>query len=194
MRRNKRGKQALWRWRSNPLRRRDDIVEAWIVLAVWTVVALGGTLAGLVTARAADESFARQRAGLQPVRAVLVKDAAPAVPAAEGVSYARVAATVRWTGADGSPRSSRALVDAGQKAGAKVQVWANGQGKLTTEPATVTEAAFSAALLGAAAALGLGGVTYAAGRGVRGRLERRRLDRWGREWDRVGPQWARRTP
>ncbi|MFC8358546.1 hypothetical protein ACFUIY_01615 [Streptomyces griseorubiginosus] len=39
-----------WRRRSNPLRRRGDLLEARIVLTVWAVVAVGGTIAGLVTA------------------------------------------------------------------------------------------------------------------------------------------------
>ena len=34
MRKAKRTSQRWWRWRSNPLRRHTDIVEAWIVLAV----------------------------------------------------------------------------------------------------------------------------------------------------------------
>lgn len=34
-------RKRFWRWRSNPLRRHDDIVEAWIVLAVWAVIAIG---------------------------------------------------------------------------------------------------------------------------------------------------------
>ncbi|MPY40171.1 hypothetical protein FNH04_09685 [Streptomyces phyllanthi] len=42
-----------WRWRSNPLRRRDDVIEAWIVVAVWTVMVLGGALVGAVTASTA---------------------------------------------------------------------------------------------------------------------------------------------
>ncbi|MGW7169616.1 hypothetical protein ACWGH3_30930 [Streptomyces sp. NPDC054884] len=46
MRKAKRTRQRWWRWRRNPLRRQADIVEAWIVLAVWTVIVLGGTLVG----------------------------------------------------------------------------------------------------------------------------------------------------
>jgi hypothetical protein len=34
MGRNRRMKRRLWRLRSNPLRRHDDVVEAWIILVV----------------------------------------------------------------------------------------------------------------------------------------------------------------
>lgn len=62
----RRTKKTLWRWRSNPLRRRDDVLEAWLVLAVWALIAVGGTLAGVLTARAADDVFAQQRAERTP--------------------------------------------------------------------------------------------------------------------------------
>lgn len=35
-------RRSLWRWRRNPLRRREDVLEAWILLIVWLVVALAG--------------------------------------------------------------------------------------------------------------------------------------------------------
>jgi hypothetical protein len=36
-------------------------------------------------------------------------------------------------------------------------------------------------------------VPFAGGRVVRGRLERRRMDQWDTEWERVGPQWGWKT-
>lgn len=79
MRRTKRVRQLLWRWRSNPLRRHDDLVEAWVVLAIWLVMVIGGTLTGLLTAHAADASFSRLRHERHPVQAVLVASKAQAV-------------------------------------------------------------------------------------------------------------------
>lgn len=32
---DKPARMRFWRWRSNPLRRHDDIVEAWLVPTVW---------------------------------------------------------------------------------------------------------------------------------------------------------------
>ncbi|MDQ0958132.1 hypothetical protein QFZ66_002010 [Streptomyces sp. B4I13] len=191
--RTKRTSHLLWRWRSNPLRRRDDVVEAWIVLAVWTVIALGGTLVGVVTAHAADESFAQLRAHRHAVRAVLVESTADAVLSEEGAFGERVRAKVRWTASDGSSRTGRTLVDAGQRAGSRFVVWTDDEGRLTTEPQSASEASVEAACLGTLAALALGGLTYGAGRAARWRLDQRRTDQWGRQWEQIGPQWRRKT-
>ncbi|WP_406164658.1 hypothetical protein [Streptomyces sp. NBC_00996] len=203
MPRGKYARKRLWRWRNNPLRRHDDIVEAplrrhddiveaWIVLAVWTVVAVGGTVAGLVTAHAADEVFARQRAERHFARAVLLNDVPRSVTAIGGTTDRRMA-SVRWTNPDGSTRTGRTLVSTGLKAGSRVTVWHDDQGRLTLAPTGATEAANESGFLGATAAAALTGMAFGAGAVVRWRLDRRRVDEWGREWDLVGPRWSHRT-
>ncbi|MBE8471895.1 Rv1733c family protein [Streptomyces justiciae] len=193
MRGGRRTKQWWWRWRSNPLRRRDDVLEAWLVLIVWALVAVGGTLAGVGAAHAADETFARQRAERTPVRAVLLADV-PRTTGAKGSMYSdRAAAKVRWTAADGSLRTGSTLVDAGSKAGSSVTVWTNRQDDLTTRPPGPSDAAVEAGFLGAGAALALSGLVIGAGATVRWRLDRRRVAGWGTEWDMVGPEWGHRT-
>ncbi|MCT9080190.1 hypothetical protein [Streptomyces fulvoviolaceus] len=187
-----RAKKRLWRWRSNALRRRDDIVEAWIVLAVWVVVAVGGALAGLVTAHAADDAFARQRAERHSVRAELLTDV-PASATSAGTTSRHALAKIRWTTPDGDTRTDKTLVGTDQKAGAEVVVWLDGRGDLATEPPSPTEAAVEAGVLGTAAALGLAGTAFGAGALARWRLDRRRIDQWGREWDLVGPRWGHKT-
>ncbi|MDH6522250.1 hypothetical protein [Streptomyces sp. SAI-090] len=189
----KKATKRLWRWRSNPLRRRDDVVEAWIVLAVWTVIALAGTLAGVVTAHAADAVFAQQRAERSPVRAILLTDAPRTISAIGGAGGDQTRAAVRWTAPDGSVRTGRTLVDAGQNAGSRTTVWTSAQGDLSTRPPSPAGAAVEAGGLGASAALALAGVVYGTGRAARGWLERRRIDQWGTEWALVGPQWGHKT-
>ncbi|MFF4585361.1 hypothetical protein [Streptomyces sp. NPDC001388] len=185
-------RKRLWRWRSNPLRRHDDIVESWIVLAVWTVFTVGGTAAGLVTAHAADEVFAQQRAERQPVRAVLLTDVPLGTATLGGTSDRRMT-KVRWTASDGSTRTGRTLVDAGLEAGSRVTVWQDARGRLTAEPPSSTEAAIESGFLGTAAAAGLAGLAFGSGAVARWRLDRRRIDQWGREWDQVGPRWGHKT-
>ncbi|MEV7074738.1 hypothetical protein ACIQJT_26175 [Streptomyces sp. NPDC091972] len=182
----------FWRWRSNPLRRRDDIVEAWIVLAVWTVMALGGTAAGLAATHTADEVFARQRAERFPVGAVLLTDESQRTSAVRPGS-GRSLGAVRWKAPDGSVRTDWTLVDTGLRAGSRVMLWQNGQGTLVTAPPSTREAAVEAGVVGALAGLALAGAVHAAGTLARWRLDRRRVEAWGREWDLVGPQWGRRT-
>ncbi|MFK4105321.1 hypothetical protein ACI2L1_35705 [Streptomyces sp. NPDC019531] len=187
----KRGRKRLWRWRSSPLRRHDDKVEAWIVLAMWMVIAVGGAIVGLVTAHACDNVLTRQRAERHSSSALLLTD----VPgtASAGASSDRALAKVRWTLPDGTARTGRTLVDTGQKAGAHVVVWLDAKGGLTTEPPGPVEAGFEAALMGMAAALALAGGVYGVGAAARWRLDRRRIDAWGREWEQIGPRWCHRT-
>ncbi|CAM5576513.1 Rv1733c family protein [Streptomyces aurantiogriseus] len=186
-----RTKQRLWRWRSNALRRRDDVIEAWIVLAVVTVMTLGGVVVGAVTAHTADNVFARQQAEKHSIRAVLV-DYVP-LTVSRAVTSDQVRAKVRWTTADGSTRTGTTRVDAGYKAGSDVVVWTDGQGDLTSRPASSGEATARAALIGTTAALAFGGMTFGAGAIARWRLDRRRIEQWGREWDLVGPRWGHKT-
>ncbi len=186
----RRTRQRWWRWRSNPLRRHADVVEAWIVLLVWTVIALGGTLVGLVTFHAADESLAQLRRERHSVPAVLVKNTAGAVPTGEATASQRVRAEVRWTASDGSARSGWTLLDSGHKPGSTVVVWMNSHGQLAEEPPTADAAAAEAAILGIGAALAFGGLAFGAGRLARWRLDQGRYEQWGREWAQIGPQWG----
>ncbi|MER7187405.1 hypothetical protein ABT404_49455 [Streptomyces hyaluromycini] len=182
----------LWRWRSNPLRRHDDIVESWIVLAAWVAFAVGGAVAGLVTAHAADEVFAQQRAERQPVRAVLLETVPRTAPAI-GMTTDRRPTTVRWTTPGGSTRTGRTLVDAGLRAGSEVTVWQDGHGRLAPAPPDPTEAAIESGFLGATAAAALGGLVFGGGAVARRLLDRRRIDAWDRQWALVGPRWGHQT-
>ncbi|WP_406173961.1 hypothetical protein [Streptomyces sp. NBC_00996] len=193
MRRTKCAGQLLWRWRSNPLRRHNDVVEAWIILVVWTVIALGGTLVGVMAGHAADESFGQLRHERHSVSAVLVENTARIAPTAEGTAHDWVRATVRWTTPDGSTRTGRALVDSGHRAGSRVVIWLDSGGRPTTEPPTAWAAAFEAGMLGAGAAAAFAGLAFATGRVAQWRLDQRRYAEWGREWDRLGAQGGRKT-
>lgn len=192
MHRTRRVRKLLWRWRSNPLRRRDDVVEAWVVLAVWALVAVGGTVTGLLASRAADDVFARQREEREPVRAVLLADV-PQSTSGLGAESERMPGTVTWTAPDGSTRSGRTLVDTGTKAGSRVVVWQDRQGRPATRPPSAGAAALEAGVLGTAAGCALAGAVIGAGAVARWRLEQRRLDAWGREWTTVGPRWGHKT-
>ncbi|MFS4092963.1 hypothetical protein [Streptomyces sp. AF1A] len=185
--------KRLWRWRSNPLRRHEDVVEAWVVLTVWVVVAVAGAFAGLVTARSAEHEFAQQRAHRHTVRAVLAADAPHGISGAWSTD-GRVQGSVRWTAPDGTPRTGRTLVDGGLKAGAPVTVWLDDRGRLTLSPPTGrVEGHVEAALFGVSAVLAVAAPVLGAGAFARARLDRRRMARWDREWDLVGPQWGPRT-
>ncbi|MFJ3672823.1 hypothetical protein ACIPSE_40825 [Streptomyces sp. NPDC090106] len=182
----------LWRWRPNPLKRRADTVEAWVVLGAWLLTVLAGVFAGVTAAGAVEDTLAKERAEWRPVRAGLT---ARAPGAADGDSSAAgggmVWADVRWTAPDGTPRTGQARVGPDSPAGTAVTVWTDPQGRLVTRPATVGQAHLRAALVGALVGVSAATLPFVGGRLLCGRLLRRRIDQWGMEWAWFGPLWGR---
>ncbi|WP_327341440.1 hypothetical protein [Streptomyces europaeiscabiei] len=192
-RRAKASRVWFWRWRRNPLRRRSDSVEAWIVLGIWTLALLGGFAAGQWALRSAEDSIASRSAEVHTVSAVLTEDA-PKTPGVttSGTGGDLVWAKVSWTSADGATHTGRARVEPGGKAGTTATVWTDGTGKLVSEPATATEAMLESAFAGVLAGTGVGAGVLLCGWLVRRHLERRRTGEWETEWKQVGPQWRKR--
>jgi len=185
-----RGPRALlWRWWPNPLRRRSDRLEAWTVLATWLLVLLAGMVAGLAAAQSVERTLARERVEWRPVPALLTERA----PGTREAGVERVWAKVRWTAPDGSAHEGQTRVDPGSTAGTPVTVWTDLDGLLVTRPATEAQAGLRAAMIGILIGVSAAAVPFAGGRVVRGRLERRRMDQWDTEWERVGPQWGWKT-
>ncbi|MGW3989483.1 Rv1733c family protein [Streptomyces sp. NPDC004830] len=173
-----------WRWRHNPLRRRVDVVEAWVVLAGWLLALLGGLLAGLAAAAAVDRAVERQRAESHEVRAVLVRDA-PGPSAARAANDNRVWGKVRWTAPDGSLHQEQARVPPRAEAGSTVPVWVNRAGDLTGPPVSGGEAWLHASMGGVLAGAFVGGTVLGTLWLTRLALDRRRSAMWDAEWERV---------
>lgn len=182
----------LWRWRRSPLRRPCDVVEAWVLLAAWLLAVVGGVIVGLVTAGEADRAFEQQGALRREVPAVLVEGAAGARPASV-VDDGRVWVSVRWTAPDGSKRVGRTTVAPDTPAGARVSVWTDSRGALTSPPLSPGNRLLEAALLGALATAVTDGAVWACAHVVRERLNRRRMDQWAEEWERIDTQWRPKT-
>ncbi|MDQ0989165.1 hypothetical protein [Streptomyces sp. V3I7] len=178
----------LWRWRTNPLRRTGDVVEAWVLLAAWVLAVLGGALAGVTAALNVDHTLTVRRAQVHTVSAVLTGDA-KAPSSTTGYDDGRAWETVRWRSADGTVHTGRAEVDAGARAGSRVTVWTDRADRMVPRPLTETESAVQAALTGVLVAPITGAMVWTGGRLVRGCLFRRRLAEWDAEWKRVEPQW-----
>ncbi|MFE2278267.1 hypothetical protein ACFXAE_13665 [Streptomyces sp. NPDC059454] len=182
----------LWRWRRNPLRRRSDLAEAWLVLATLVLALLLGAFSGLTAAGAVDGSLAERRERATPVPAVLAEDAAGlSVPVTEN-GDGGVWAKVRWTAPDGTGRTGRAEVDPGSPEGTGVTVWTDPAGRLVSAPPDGAEARFQTVMAGATVAVAAGGLVLLGGRLVRARLQLRRLAEWETEWRRVEPSWRKR--
>lgn len=182
----------LWRWRRNPLKRRADVVEAWVVLGAWLLTVLAGVSAGLVAARSVEHGLARERAAWRPVVARVV-GRAPGTSVVRGQASAgdRVWAKVRWTVSDGSTHTGQIRVAPGSRAGTPVTVWSDPQGHLVSRPTSSSAAAFRGALIGCLVGVSAAAVPFVGGLALRGRLERRRMHAWDTEWARLGPQWGR---
>lgn len=182
----------LWRWRRNPLKRRADKMEAWVVLGAWLLTALLGVFAGTGATRSVEQSLARERVEWQPVEARLVAEAPGTFAGQSGAASSdRVWAKVRWAAPDGSSRTGQVRVRPGSPSGTPVTVWTDPQGRLVTRPATEAQAALRASLIGALVGIGAAFVPFVTGRMLCGRLERHRIDQWDTEWARFGPLWGR---
>ncbi|MEV6738783.1 hypothetical protein AB0N14_18340 [Streptomyces sp. NPDC051104] len=179
----------LWRWRRNPLRRRSDALEAWVVLAVWAVTVVGGVLTGWAATHSVERGLAEERARWHPVVALLTQDA----PKGGAAGGQRVWAKVRWTGQDGSSHAGQARVAAGSPTGTAVTVWTDPEGSLVTQPATESQAQVRAATVGLLVGAGAAAVPFVGGRILRERMERRRMAQWDEAWARFGPLWGRMT-
>ncbi|WBO67953.1 hypothetical protein O1G22_36620 [Streptomyces camelliae] len=181
----------LWRWRRNPLRRRADVIEAWLVLGTWLLTALAGVFAGLAAAGSVEDGLARERADWRPVVARVVEPVRAASPAqSHTVVGEPVWAEVRWTAADGSVHTGQVRVRPGSAAGTPVTVWTDPQDRLVSRPTSASESAFRGALIGALVGVSAAAVPFAGGLALRRRLERRRMEAWDTEWARLGPQWG----
>ncbi|MEU0781957.1 hypothetical protein ABZ341_10250 [Streptomyces sp. NPDC006173] len=182
-------KRWLWRWRRNPLRRRGDALESWVLLVAWVFTLFGGVVTGLAATQAVEDGLTGQRAAWHSATARLTEDAPPTTESGARVVWAKA----RWTTADGAPRSGQVRVRTGSAAGTPVAVWTDREGRLVSRPATAAQARVRASLVGALVGVSAAGIPFATGRLVRAGLERRRLDQWDTEWRRIGPLWSRMT-
>ncbi|MGI5198356.1 Rv1733c family protein [Streptomyces sp. CA-288835] len=182
----------LWRWRSNPLRRRVDVVEAWLLLGAWLIALVGGLIAGLAAAEAVSRSVDRQREERRPVTAVLAENAPERSPT-ESVGDDLVWATVRWKTPDGNARTGEAQVKPEAKKGTRTTVWTDRDGTLMPQPLNEAEAVLQAVSAGLLAATGAGGAVWLTAWTVRGRLDQRRMREWDAEWERADMRWGGRT-
>ncbi|MFH8342091.1 hypothetical protein [Streptomyces sp. AM6-12] len=179
-----------WRWRSNPLRRRCDVVEAWAALIVavllFVVAPLVGAAAGLYAQDRGAATAAAQRAARHQVRATVVGDPS-AVRAGRGHPHR---AEVRWTEAGQTPRTAMARVPAGTPAGGTVSVWVDSRGQVVAAPASGAAVLQHAVTVGVCAAAGAGGLVFLGHTVARRVALRHRLAEWEREWARTGPRWT----
>jgi hypothetical protein len=161
----------------NPLRRRTDKIEAWLVTLTLVVFLTGAPVLSMMAGRAWVTGQSGHR-----VSAVLLQAAPPVtglVPA-------------RWIAPDGRMRTGRIPVSRGLAAGRTVSLWVNAAGSPTgpalNHRAVLGREAMAAVFVPAA----LGWVLLYLAEVGRLVLDRRRLADWDAAWAVVGPQWTKR--
>ncbi|MGW7236715.1 Rv1733c family protein [Streptomyces sp. NPDC054804] len=185
-----------WRWRHNPLRRRSDLVEAWIALSVAVLLCVGAPLVGAVAGLWAHErarSVATvERAERHMVRAVVVGSTPEQLPTAEGGDREHAYQTdVRWTEPGKGTKTVLARVPAGTRAGDTVDVWFDRRGHGVAPPPDEVAVWQHTVTVGLCGTGGAAAVVLL-GHGVVRRVAlRHRLAEWEQEWARTGPDWTR---
>jgi hypothetical protein len=171
----------LWRWRRNPLRRRSDIAEAWLVLLTAVVMVVAAPVVALVATHSLDQALQRlareeDRARHRTVAVLLDDPSWQAAWGVEGDSHAF--ARVRWRAPDGTVRQDRARVETSKHLGQTTRIWTDARGHLTAPPLTPGQAHLRARLAGVA----IGGTVclllLSARIAVVRRLDQTRMSEW----------------
>jgi hypothetical protein len=183
-------------WDGNPLRRRSDLIAAWLLPAAIAVFLILSTVAVLVigsvlrTDNAAAWRYANQH--WQQVRGRLTASAPGPDQTDNGANAWTVPAPANWTW-DGRRHAGTVPAIAGSTVNTPVTVWLDHKGRVQTPPMTATQLGSrvleTRIVVLAMLALLLTFGTAAANSA----LERRRVRSWETEWIQVEPKWSRQA-
>jgi hypothetical protein len=178
----------------NPLRRRADLIEAWLAPATIVVFLALCPLVVVVTGMTvrADNAAARQaQQSWQPVKAVVL-DAVPGPEMSDHGANTWLTWTPAYWTAGGHEWIGEVPAPAGSRAHSTVTAWLGPAGNVETPPLTAAGArsrVVDATLIALAALVVLLAIMTAVARRV---LDRHRLAGWETAWMSVGPVWSRR--
>jgi hypothetical protein len=177
----------------NQLRRRSDVVEAWILpAAIALFLALCPLLALGASTWVHDEYAAAQQAerSWHRVTAVLLQAVPGPLMSDNGANTWLTWTPARWT-ENGSTHVGQVPADAGSSAGSTVSVWLDRAGNVEAPPLNPGQVGDRVVLAGVIVITSF--AAFLAFLGLIGRrvLDRRRLASWGTAWLSVGPQWSR---
>jgi hypothetical protein len=176
----------------NPLRRRLDLIDGWLVPTVIAAfIALGPLLAGGVGLWVHADNAAAQRAerSWHEVRAVVLAPVPGPATSGNGSNSWLAWAPARWT-ADGRPQTGNVPAPAGTSQDAVVPVWLNRAGRVQVPPLTAGAARARVVIAALFALASLGVLLTILAALARWLIDRRRLAGWEAAWRSVGPQWS----
>lgn len=177
----------------NPLRRGSDRVEGAVragavllaILSCVFAVPLGIAEAKVLRLRAIEELATRSQ-----VSAVLLS-ASRDTGLASRLNGERSNVPVRWLDAVKRTHTGEVPVEAGARAGSRVMIWIDAEGRLTHAPLTLDAAKVGAGLIGLSTAFAGAMVAVVGSLLARACLDRRRYRQWERDWARFGRDWRR---
>jgi hypothetical protein len=180
----------------NPLRRRLDLIDGWLVPTVIAAfLALGPLLAGGVGLWVHADNAAAQRAqrSWHEVPAVVLQAVPGPVMADSGTGTGSgswlVWTPARWT-AGGRAQTGNVPAPAGTSRGAVVPVWLNRAGRVQAPPLTAGAARDRIVVAALFALASLAVLLTILAVVARWLLDRRRLAGWEAAWRSVGPRWS----
>jgi hypothetical protein len=176
----------------NPLRRRLDLIDGWLLPAVIAAfLILGPLVVGGVGLWMHADNAAAQRAQRtwHEVPAEVLQPVPGPVMSGNGSSSWLVWTPARWT-ADGRTRVGDVPVPAGTSEDAAVPVWLNRAGQVQPPPLTAARARNRIVLAALFALASLAALLMLLAAAAHWLLDRRRLAGWEAAWRSVGPQWS----
>jgi len=182
----------------NPLRRRVDKIETYVVLVLVALFTLAAPVAAWRTGQVAYRDGVRteriEQAEWTRTEAILTGVGTPVRSHADSVRLVRVPA--RWTAPDGTARTGYLSVAAGSRVGTRVPIWVDRSGRRVAAPQTHAGTVAKAAMLAGLVVLGIGGLLIGVAILLRRACDRRRLADWQSAWLRTEPLWTgrRRAP
>ncbi|MEU7581050.1 hypothetical protein AB0B50_26005 [Streptomyces sp. NPDC041068] len=191
---------GLWRWRHNPLRRRTDLVEAWLALAALVLIVVAVPVVGALTTSLSRDalltSVRQQREERHAITGTVLRkaDSPPLDPDPETSSardaHSRVHA--RWTAPNGALRSGVVLSDLKSPSpGDHFRLWTDEEGRVVGRPLDSATATTHAVIAGFGAATMSVALVEGARRFVLWRVMRGRYARLDQAWAKAGPDWGR---
>ncbi|MGB6455575.1 MAG: hypothetical protein WBH47_13950 [Streptosporangiaceae bacterium] len=176
----------------NALRRRSDVLEAWLLPAAVVVFLVLCPLVAVLTGlwvRADNAAVQRAQQSWHTVPAVLLRAAPGPQFTDQGANTWTTWEPARWT-VNGRQHTGSIPVAAGSPAGSTQTVWLDGRGQVHVPPQTqarLSETVDAAMLIAVAGVAVVVGALMLLGRWF---LDRRRLASWEAAWLAVGPRWS----
>ena len=178
----------------NPLRRRSDRVETYLLGGLFAAGIAGAPFAaqaaGHVTYAALLRTERVQQATRHQVRAELLQQAGNTTVSGSEFDIS-VPVRARWTAATGAPRTGQLMAPVGSARGTTVTVWTDSSGALVNPPLQPGQVAGQADLAAAGAIAGIGILYLCEAVIIRQVLNRRRMAAWDADWALTEPMWNR---